>query len=107
MPAGAGTSAAADGQRQGDGRAPPRQTRDTGEIWEDTFPLRRKDGAYRWFLSRAVPIRDAVGNVVRWFGTNTDVTELRDAEERQKLLINELNHRVKWAPVGNPSGGGF
>ena len=69
--------------------------RETGEIWEDTFPLRRKDGNYRWFLSRAVPIRDAGGNVVRWFGTNTDVTALRDAEERQKLLINELNHRVK------------
>jgi PAS domain S-box-containing protein len=72
-----------------------RHSRDTGEIWEDTFPLRRKDGTYRWFLSRAVPIRDAVGNVVRWFGTNTDVTELRDAEERQQLLINELNHRVQ------------
>jgi PAS domain S-box-containing protein len=71
------------------------RSRETGEIWEDTFPLRRKDGAYRWFLSRAVPIRDAAGNVVRWFGTNTDVTELRDAKERQQLLINELNHRVK------------
>ena len=70
-------------------------SRDTGEIWEDTFPLRRKDGTYRWFLSRAMPIRDAAGNVVRWFGTNTDVTDLRDAEERQHLLINELNHRVK------------
>lgn len=70
-------------------------SRDTGEIWEDTFPLRRNDGAYRWFLSRSVPIRDAVGNVVRWFGTNTDVTELREGEERQQLLINELNHRVK------------
>jgi PAS domain S-box-containing protein len=70
-------------------------SRDTGEIWEDTFPLRRNDGAYRWFLSRSVPIRDAAGNVVRWFGTNTDVTELREGEERRQLLINELNHRVK------------
>lgn len=71
------------------------RSRDTGEIWEDTFPLRGKDGNYRWFLSRAVPIRDAAGNVVRWFGTNTDVSDLRDAEARQQLLINELNHRVK------------
>ena len=31
----------------------------------------------------------------RWFGTNTDITELRDADERQRLLLNELNHRVK------------
>ena len=71
-----------------------KHSRETGEIWRN-FPLRGKDGIYRWFLSRAVPIRDAIGNVVRWFGTNTDVTALRDAEGRQELLVNELNHRVK------------
>jgi PAS domain S-box-containing protein len=54
---------------------------DTGQPWEDTFPLRGKNGEYRWFLSRAIPIRDNAGNVVRWFGTNTDVTEQRAAEE--------------------------
>jgi len=52
-----------------------------GEVWEDTFPLRGKDGEYRWFLSRAVPIRDAFGKITRWFGTNTDITELREIEE--------------------------
>ncbi len=55
---------------------------ETGETWEDTFPLRGKDGQYRWFLSRALPIRDEAGQVVRWFGTNTDVTEQRAWEER-------------------------
>jgi PAS domain S-box-containing protein len=54
---------------------------DSRQPWEDTFPLRAKDGMYRWFLSRAVPIRDADGRVIRWFGTNTDVTELRDVQE--------------------------
>jgi len=53
----------------------------TGTPWEDTFPLRGKDGRYRWFLSRAVPIRDESGAVVRWFGTNTDITERINAEE--------------------------
>jgi PAS domain S-box-containing protein len=53
----------------------------SGQPWEDTFQLRGRDGTYRWFLSRAVPIRDADGRVVRWFGTNTDVTELRDVQE--------------------------
>jgi two-component system, NtrC family, sensor kinase len=51
------------------------------EPWEDTFPLRARDGSYRWFLSRALPIKDANGNVVRWFGTNTDITERKQAEE--------------------------
>jgi PAS domain S-box-containing protein len=46
-----------------------------GEPWEDTFPLRARDGDYRWFLTRAVPVRDAQGKAVRWFGTNTDVTD--------------------------------
>jgi PAS domain S-box-containing protein len=53
----------------------------TGESWEDTFPLRGKDGNFRWFLSRALPIRDVNGRIVRWFGTNTDITERKQAEE--------------------------
>jgi PAS domain S-box-containing protein len=48
---------------------------ETGQDWEDTFPLCGKDGRYRWFLSRAVPIRDVNGKVARWFGTNTDITD--------------------------------
>lgn len=68
---------------------------ETGEPWEDTFPLRAKDGTYRWFLSRALPIRNDQGQVVRWLGTNTDITERLLAEEHRKLLIDELNHRVK------------
>lgn len=67
----------------------------SGEDWEDTYPLRGKDGRYRWFLSRAVAIRDAAGNVVCWFGTGTDVTEMREAEERIELLLQEVNHRSK------------
>ena len=53
----------------------------TGEAWEDTFPLRGRDGQFRWFLSRAMPIRDAAGKVVRWFGTNTDITGQKRTEE--------------------------
>ena len=68
---------------------------ETGDPWEDTFPLRRHDGVFRWFLSRALPVHDENGDVVRWFGTNTDITEIREAEERQGLLLDELNHRVK------------
>ena len=66
-----------------------------GRDWEDTFPLRGKDGNYRWFLSRMNVIRNEVGKVVRFFGTNTDITNERKAEERQRLLTNELAHRGK------------
>lgn len=51
-----------------------------GKPWEDTFPLRRHDGKYSWFLSRAMPIRDETGQILRWFGTNTDITKLKTAE---------------------------
>lgn len=54
---------------------------ETGEVWEDTFPLRGPDGQYRWFLSRAVPLHDAQGQVSQWFGTNTDITDLHQAEQ--------------------------
>ncbi len=61
-----------------------------GEPWEDTFPLRGADGAYRWFLSRALPIRDEAGRIVRWFGTNTDVTEAREAQAELKEANEEI-----------------
>ena len=59
---------------------------DTGEPWEDTFPLRGRDDEYRWFLSRAVPLRDDSGNIVGWLGTNTDVTERIQQTQRQRTL---------------------
>ena len=59
----------------------------SGEPWEDTFPMRGADGSYRWFLSRALPIRSESGRIVRWFGTNTDVTEQRQAETDREFLL--------------------
>jgi len=58
-----------------------RRSIETGEPWDETFPLRGQDGEYRWFLTRAVPIRDSRGRIVRWFGTNTDITDRKRAEE--------------------------
>jgi PAS domain S-box-containing protein len=60
---------------------------ETGTPWEDTFPLRGKDGNYRWFLSRALPIRNEAGDVVRWFGTNTDVSEQIEAENALRVSV--------------------
>lgn len=52
----------------------------SGQPWEDVFPLRSATGEYRWYLSRAEPIRDETGRVIRWFGTNTDITKQRETE---------------------------
>jgi PAS domain S-box-containing protein len=72
-----------------------RQCFEAGTPWEDTFPLRSKDGTYRWFLSRALPIRDEAGEVVRWFGTNTDVTDQITAEKALRDLNANLEQRVE------------
>lgn len=58
-----------------------------GEPWEDTFPLRSKSGEWRWFLSRAEPIRDNQGKVVRWFGSNTDITQQRETQRELQETI--------------------
>jgi PAS domain S-box-containing protein len=52
----------------------------SGDPLEMEYPIRGADGAYRWFLTRVNPVRDAHGTVVRWFGTNTDVDEVKRAE---------------------------
>ena len=71
------------------------QSFENGTPWEDTFPLRGRDGSYRWFLSRALPIRNEAGEVVRWFGTNTDVTEQLEAEKALRELNETLEQRVE------------
>lgn len=72
-----------------------RQAVEAGQPWQDTFPLRGADGQYRWFLSRAQPIRDeATGRVVRWFGTNTDVTEQLQLQEQLRSAYEDLEVKV-------------
>ncbi len=67
-----------------------------GRVWEDLFPLRGADGKYRWFLSRAMPVRNAEGGIEFWCGTNTDVTEARRQSQRLRKLarIIELSHEA-------------
>jgi PAS domain S-box-containing protein len=65
-----------------------------GKPWELTFPLKRHDGEYRWFLTRAVPIRDEQGQLVRWLGTNTDVTKMRELQEQLQNSYSDLEAKV-------------
>lgn len=62
----------------------------SGKDWEDTFLLRGKDGVFRWFLSRALPIRNEDGTIVQWFGTNTDISAQRQIEEALKNAKDQL-----------------
>ena len=63
----------------------------TGEPFEMVFPLRGADGTFRDFLTRIHPLKDDDGNVLRWFGTNTDVTAQRKTEE----AIRESEQRFR------------
>jgi len=63
-------------------------SRSSGEM---EVRIRRFDGEYRWFLVRAVPKLDENGNIVNWFGSNTDIEDRKRAEE--KVQQNELELR--------------
>ncbi len=63
-----------------------RECLESGENWEDVFPIRGADGKYRWFLSQATPIRDENGKIKRWFGANTDITTQKENEDARTRL---------------------
>ena len=66
-----------------------------GEPFEMEFPLRGRDGEYRWHLTQAMPFKDDTGHIVRWFGTNTDIdASRRTAQERAALLDSEQRARL-------------
>ncbi|RZA33287.1 MAG: PAS domain S-box protein [Lysobacteraceae bacterium] len=69
-----------------------RETIRSGQPFEMEFPLRGADGNYRWYLTRLSAVRDAEGRVVRWFGTNTDVDQVKRAEQalRDESHVLEL-----------------
>ena len=75
----------------------------SGAPFEMEFPIRSKNGEYRWFLTRANPIRDAGGNVLRWFGTSTDVDQVKRVQEqlRDETMVLELLHRSGTALAQN------
>jgi len=65
----------------------------TGEPFENEVRYRRStDGQYRWFLSRAVPLRDEHGKILRWYGVSTDIEDRKRAEEERERLRADLAH---------------
>jgi PAS domain S-box-containing protein len=62
----------------------------TGEIFEYETRVRRANGDYRWMFHRKVPLRDANGNIVKWYGSSLDIDERKTAEEQLRRNAEEL-----------------
>jgi PAS domain S-box-containing protein len=71
-----------------------------GQPFEKEARLRRADGAYRWFLLRATPLRDPQGNVVKWYGMTTDIEDRRRAEEALLEAQHKLAHVTRVQSMG-------
>ena len=79
-----------------------------GHKWEHTFRMKDQQGTYHWFLSRAPALRDENGQVTRWFGSHTDITaqreadqRMRESEERFRLLADNMD-QLAW--MATPDG---
>jgi formate hydrogenlyase transcriptional activator len=71
----------------------------SGEPREIEHRLRRHDGEYRWFLFRIEPLRDELGNIVRWYATNTDIENLKRTEEKLRQDEREIRRITDAIPL--------
>lgn len=67
----------------------------TGKEFDMVFPLKGADGKFRPFLTRIVPIRDESGEIVQWFGTNTDITRIKELERQKDEFLGIASHELK------------
>lgn len=72
-----------------------RKSLESGEAFEMEFPLRGRDGIYRWFLTRAQVFRNSSGEIVSWFGVNTNIDDAVKARQALSEARRELEHRVQ------------
>lgn len=63
----------------------------TGNSYEMEYRFRKHDGTYRWFLARALPIKDTEGNIAKWFGTCTEIHDQKEAQAILKSSQQELS----------------
>ncbi|MCU1258774.1 MAG: hypothetical protein JWO80_1659, partial [Bryobacterales bacterium] len=77
-----------------------RHSIETGDPYVNELRLRRSDGVYRWFHSRAMPLRDAEGRIVRWYLLATDIEDRKNAEEALRRTQARLSRATQLATVG-------
>ncbi len=65
-----------------------------GEMYQIEHRVQRADGSYSWHLSRAIPIFDKQGRIIKWFGTATDIGSVKEAEQELRRLNETLEQRV-------------
>ena len=78
----------------------------SGEAWESEGRIRSADGQYRWFLNRAAPLRDEQGNIVKWYGSNTDIEDRKRAENalrRSEAYLAEAQRLSLTGSLAGPS----
>jgi PAS domain S-box-containing protein len=77
----------------------------TGETYRVESRLRAADDSYRWFLMQGVPLRDASGNIAMWFGSCTDIEDMKQAEQGMRALEAQFRQAQKMEAVGCLAGG--
>lgn len=76
-----------------------KETLEHGSDYASEYRLRMQDGSYRWHVSRAIPIRDDLGKIVRWVGTTTDIEEQKNAQDRAVRERQRVYSLFNQAPV--------
>src|SRR5437762_1034512 len=76
-------------------RAALESTADKAQTYQSEFRVRRPSGELRWCICAAAASIDAAGRIVRLSGVTVDITDRKDAEERQTLLVREVDHRAR------------
>ncbi|MGI8581969.1 MAG: PAS domain-containing protein [Chitinophagaceae bacterium] len=67
----------------------------TGQPFEMVFPIRGADKMFRPFLTRVIPVRDNEGKIIRWLGTNTDITKQKEMEQMKDDFLSMASHELK------------
>lgn len=71
----------------------------TGKPYESEYRLRGRNGNYRWFLARALPVKNDRGEIVKWFGTYTDIHDFKLAQEAAQIAKEQLQAVINNAPI--------